>query len=647
MASDYKESCNSLLLILFLVLWVSPLYQELQSQTCSAKELKIANASMHASDNLIHLAYQRIPAGEDTENLQPTNTSREGVYWNTSLYAAPSPVYRSDTNLQRSFSFMMQLLPLTQMVIGLCSALIIDELGMMIIQFIITLFACQPATCLNKVVRTSCIHNPWCRILFRLILLGFCIQAIRQRPYQLWSCGFSLPTPEYFRKKEKNRPKNCEISGAFFVKSSEPTPKVKTHSTIGDGNCFWRALAHGLPCKWYSLKKRVLTHATWSNELSAQELEGLRKLKKRNAWANSEAIQYAVNYLECNVAVWHKGGFGIFPSRLQGSPTIFLTLHNQHFEALPTKSGLKLLATCDPHSPIPIEALAYCNDPIYEKGGTSPQRTIKISRPKAFENLATCLTFPKVTIHPHKIGMGIQNDVPDNPIPVGTRNPRRRDACNSQPRSGKSSRRIGQPARTSWPIWYLVTIFGLHCIGNYPKKYERPTLLNLDQYNLSSHTHHEASQLCENHQIVDSTTQALDPPHRQTKAVSDLWCKRCIGAIVAACDNSSAKHIKQSWVIFGDYNPQTPFTCPDAIPCHNSGKGKDFDIDGCNSTAGNYEGISPIMIQGLPKHPYGAHLTGGCIGAAHPPAGVHCKSPRNGSPKPPFGLSRSLVSDSL
>ena len=237
-----------MLLILFLVLWVSPLYQDLQSQTCSAKELRIANASMHASDNLIHLAYQRIPAGEDTENLQPTNKSREDVYWNTSLYAAPSPVYRSDTNLQRSLSLMMQLLPLTQMVIGLCSALIIDELGMMIIQFIIILFACQPAACLNKVVRTSCIHNPWCRILFRIILLGFSIQAIRQWPYQLWSFGFSLPTPEYFRKKEKNHPKNCEISGAFCVKSSEPTRKVKTHSTIGDGNCFWRALAHGLPC---------------------------------------------------------------------------------------------------------------------------------------------------------------------------------------------------------------------------------------------------------------------------------------------------------------------------------------------------------------------------------------------------------------
>ena len=38
------------------------------------------------------------------------------------------------------------------------------------------------------------------------------------------------------------------------------------------------------------------------------------------------------------------------------------------------------------------------------------------------------------------------------------------------------------------------------------------------------------------------------------------------------------------------------------------------------------------------------HLTGGCIGAAHPPEGVRCKSPRNWSRKPPFGLSRSLVS---
>ena len=47
---------------------------------------------------------------------------------------------------------------------------------------------------------------------------------------------------------------------------------------------------------------------------------------------------------------------------------------------------------------------------------------------------------------------------------------------------------------------------------------------------------------------------------------------------------------------------------------------------------------------GMPKNPYGVHLSGGCIGAVLTPEGDHCKSPRKGLPKPLFGFLGSLVS---
>ena len=120
---------------------------------------------------------------------------------------------------------------------------------------------------------------------------------------------------------------------------------------------------------------------------------------------------------------------------------------------------------------------------------------------------------------------------------------------------------------------------------------------------------------------------------------TQLW-QRCI----RGCYGSSfTNHLKHSWVVAEECNFQDPFTCPHVSSCHNPGRGEDSDSGGCNSILGTYQGIPPHNVQGLPKNPYGAHLSGGCIGAAHPPEGDHCKSPGGGSPQPLFGLLGSLV----
>ena len=174
-------------------------------------ESTIANARMHASDALINPACQCAQSEGDTENLQPTNKSAGDVYWNTSSYAAVSQSYNPATSLKCLNSIAQELQPLTQMLIGLCIALVLDELGMIIIRFIFTLHTNQLDARLNKVVRTSCINNPCWQFLFRIILLGICIHAMQLGSSQYWNLAFSLPEPEPFRKGKKNYAKNLEI----------------------------------------------------------------------------------------------------------------------------------------------------------------------------------------------------------------------------------------------------------------------------------------------------------------------------------------------------------------------------------------------------------------------------------------------------
>ena len=549
-----------MLLILLLMLWAFPLYQDLQLHTCSTKEFMITNARMHATDNRINTACQCTRPEGYTENLQLANNSLGDVYWNTSLCAVFSPPYKAVSDFESTDNSVLQKQPVIQMLIGLCIALFLDELVMMIIHIIITLPFSQHDARLNKVVRTSCINNSCCKLLFGIFLLGICVQAIQQRPCQHWSLTFDLPAPKPFRRKDKHCSNIREISGPFFVKSSALDKTVRTHVTIGDGNCFWRALAHRLPCKWYSLKKRIIRHAEFANDVCTQEKDEIRRLRKKNAWANSTAIKHAADYLQCNLAIWHKGGFAIFPSGHQDTPTIFLTLHSQHFEALPTKTGLKLLATCDPHCPIPIEALTYCEDPAYKEGNTSPQRTIKIDRPKIYDSLATCLQLPRNAIHPDNIGSGIHHEYPGDPLTLGSCTKNSHGACNKQLRSGKATRRIREPTRTSWPAWYLLVIFGLHCIGIQPRQHLQSTLHHTDQLNLSSYTLHVEAQCCNPIWTSELTFPAIGDSHpNNTKSVSDLWCRNCIGAVDACQSTPTAQSCSQ------DYSATTQQLHLDAI----------------------------------------------------------------------------------
>ena len=532
-----------MLLIFILTLWAYPLNQVMQLYTPSVMEITIANARMHANDTVIHPACQRIKPEGDTENLQSASKSVEDVYWNTSSIAVVSRSQDSATIPVHHKSIVQTPQPTSLMLIGLCLALIFDDLWMMVIGFINNLHTKNFDARLNKVVKTGCIYNPCMRLLLRIFLVGICIYIAHHRSSQYWNLTDLPHKPKAFWKKKKKCQEPPQISGATFVKSTTSVQNLKTHATVGDGNCFWRARAHRLPFKWYSLKARILIFALRSYECSEHERKDIRNLMKRNAWANSTAIKYAARYLQCNIAVWHKGGFGIFPSGLQSAPTIFLTLCNQHFEALPTKTGLELLATCDPLCPIPIEALAYCNGSDYEEGTTNPQRTIKHRRPKFYEGLAECIKFPNRILDPGEIAFGIREaclDCLPQPMPQ----------CNSHPkqlRNRGTSSKNGMPTRTCWPIWYLLVIFGLRCLGLEPPRISSPNHSFPGSCNHSGYTFSEEFNDWESFQkSIPSSPKPLKVTQDDNIVRVTACYNTCVGAVAENySQNSSAEFSSQ------------------------------------------------------------------------------------------------------
>ena len=186
--------------------------------------------------------------------------------------------------------------------------------------------------------------------------------------------------------------------------------------------------------------------------------------------------------MDCNLAAWHRGGIGFFPSSTQHAGTIFLALSHHHFESIPAKAGMKLLATCDPYSPIPIQALPYCTGNHYPEGNTVPCRTLKIGRVGYFEGFS--FTPPSAFVCPSNIGLGLSvRETPPSShcTSLSEISPQR------QSRKGKI-RQTGGQHRHAWPFWYLVLMLLLHCIG-----IETPTPRSsfnpdLHPFNLSSFT---------------------------------------------------------------------------------------------------------------------------------------------------------------
>ena len=534
MACDYKESCSKVYILLCLALWAFPLLLALYPMH-STPETAFANVPMHARDTRIHSPNRCNCIERLAETPQYRNQNTVDVYWNTStshcdltkseMSRAQAPIssrpFARMGTVENALKHLIDSFQ-TWMLMICCMTFIFDDL----IPALISKFAVnhKDKVCGTVRNRTTIVASPFFRICQIIVLVIAFVCAVKQG-LPIWT----LPVIDRAPKPRKRRWEPICSQGfhaqGVFLKSSRPQQVIRTRATIGDGNCFWRAVASNLPIKWHTLKRCVLRSALLDpDKLDTKEI---RMLLKKNQWANSVAIQLTAKFLDCNLAIWHKGGIGFFSSPNRNANTIFLSLSNHHFESLPAKTGIKLLASCDPYSPMPIQALSYCNQTDYPEATTIPCRTLKISRSGYFERFTFA---PPNSFASHKnIGLGL------NPRETTQQNhldcPLRSNPVNHPRKS--NIQKTGYPPRTSWPAWYLLAMFGLHCLGTQFEHCRRSLTLDHQLFNISAHTSNEEFQK-ENFRQNEHFTHTS--PHLSVSQISNntaASCKHCIGADVS------------------------------------------------------------------------------------------------------------------
>ena len=86
-------------------------------------------------------------------------------------------------------------------------------------------------------------------------------------------------------------------------------PPLHTNHIIGDGNCFWRAVAKQTHMSWYKLKaltiQDMLQHAT--EEKDDELHHNIKLLRKKNAWASMLAVLGTAAFLQCEIRVCVNG----------------------------------------------------------------------------------------------------------------------------------------------------------------------------------------------------------------------------------------------------------------------------------------------------------------------------------------------------
>ena len=410
MAFDYKESFSTMLLTTCMCMWAFPLALVTYQQMPSLWETALANDPMHACNSTHPDAFLCAKPDGSTVIHQCSNVRSESAYWNAFLYS-PCPYWDTAThNRQRENRNHFQLATakpvalsdalLCRSCLTCCFAACFDDVVLMVLVMVTSAYAnnsphkreFQPC---KRGSQTSPIRGPVLRFLCSLCLMLFSILAICHGQLLPWSIPAvqTLPKPKGPKLDLGNR-QGFDPRGVY-LKSSQPGRKIRTLTTIGDGNCFWRALSRQLPIKWYTLKRRVLNLANSDPTLSVFEKKEIRRLQRTNCWANALAIRCAARFLQCNIGVWYQGGMGFFTAPTTCARTMFLSLSRQHFETIPCKIGLELLTTCDPFSPVSVEALKFSVDEQLEYFIIS-QRSMKMHRPKFCEDMPATFAYLRI-----------------------------------------------------------------------------------------------------------------------------------------------------------------------------------------------------------------------------------------------------------
>ena len=179
-------------------------------------------------------------------------------------------------------------------------------------------------------------------------------------PQPLYVC-IDRPSRKSLRCLRKNRSQEFHFDVGFKAFLSHAGPKFAV-STLGDGNCLYRAIARASGGKWFGLKAKSLRDAIRVCQNEA-ELHALRKLQRRNSWGDEVALAAIARYLGRTIVVF-KGCFQcVFtPPHITAAVPICLRLNNSHFETVCPREGISLLHRTRNAMPMTFHEFSMCQE---------------------------------------------------------------------------------------------------------------------------------------------------------------------------------------------------------------------------------------------------------------------------------------------
>ena len=200
-----------------------------------------------------------------------------------------------------------------------------------------------------------------------------------------WSCSLRKPRKHKQQKFAKKHTKHDEKFGVkvevYFHGSSKP---MHIHSIVGDGNCYWRAVSKQTTTSWHKLKKQTTKYMkSYAIEHHDEAmLREIKKIQKKNAWANMLAVLGTASFLQKEIRVCVRRHilrcspwtYDSPASKGSGSGGVInLYFDNNHYCGVDASDVKSRLSSADPNLTsslrefccIPVEQ--YCKDKIIHR----------------------------------------------------------------------------------------------------------------------------------------------------------------------------------------------------------------------------------------------------------------------------------------
>ena len=193
-------------------------------------------------------------------------------------------------------------------ILVLTIVLLVDEIQLLVMHKILHEWLQEKKPAKHK-IGTRTWPTKWWHRFAQLCMILFAIACVVQyRHVDFQHMPFLSNWPRQSRdklSKIRQKPDMFQyISGchAYLWAPSQPI-KLQQKCTLGDGNCWWRAIAHGLPQKWYTIKRKILKHAAQNMTLDDCQKASVKVMLKPNAWADEVAAHATAHYLQRTVVV--------------------------------------------------------------------------------------------------------------------------------------------------------------------------------------------------------------------------------------------------------------------------------------------------------------------------------------------------------